>query len=161
MAVGIKLSVKINSDKIFDRLKDVLKKRPSDARIRSALDDTIEELRKATPVGATVELREGWQYRVKDDGYVIYNSKKYAKAVEKGRKPAPIPVRKPLIDWVWAKLNPSSESQARSMAFGISRNAQKNGIPGQDFAKHTLEEMRETAKSQIQRAWAEEILSSL
>ena len=153
----IQLQIRLRN---FDKLKDKVQlervTRPAFLEIGNAI---IGELQKASPVGVSIGIREGWTLRGDEDLLKIVNTRRYTKAVDMGRRPAPIPVREPLLRWVWLKLSPRTERQARALAFGIAKKAKERGIQGQNFVRPTLEQIlpakRIQAKQMVVRSLKE------
>jgi hypothetical protein len=108
----------------------------------------MAELMKATPVGATGELRRAWKMDVdyveapagKTALVTIYNPQEYLEPTEKGRIAAPISIegQKSLLLWVQRKLGLQG-AKAKSVAFLIGRKKRLTATPGQFFVKLTVE----------------------
>lgn len=109
----------------------------------------ISEVRLATPVGATNNLRDSWDfgYIKSSQRVVIAPRSEYAMAVEMGRRPGKwIPIE-PLQLWVKRKLGVDNEREAKSIAFAISRKAKMSGIRGKFFVSKTFEATLPTIQS--------------
>jgi hypothetical protein len=101
----------------------------------------VSEVKLATPIGATNNLRDSWDFAYDDQeqSSTIGPRAEYALPVELGRKPGRGIPLVPLTLWVKRKLGVSNPRQARSIAYLISRKAKRVGIKGQYFAGDTFD----------------------
>jgi len=117
-------------------------------RVNKALADSAEtmlkDLRDATPVGATGQLRDGWFVKPLPRNLQVFirNSARspsgfpYLLPTELGRRAAPVPIP-PLDAWVQAKFG-VSPPESTSIAFAISRKKARSRTPGQHFVEKTF-----------------------
>lgn len=101
-------------------------------QIRAAFDDELldiaDELQRTSPVGATGELKAGWDViptqKVRgllDVKASIVNNADAAGNRIFGRGPGKFPPISPIQDWVEAKLNVPDEKKAKAVAFLVAR----------------------------------------
>lgn len=106
------------------------------------------ELQRATPVGATGNMRRAWTMEVKYEEtsmgrlarIEVHNPTLYLEPTESGRKAAPISKTgmKSLELWVSRKIG-AAMGQAKSIAYAIARKKAMYPTPGQHFIEKTLE----------------------
>ena len=108
----------------------------------------LSEIQKATPVGATANLRRGWRMDVKgnpDSGNMVEvtvtNPTQYLGTVELGRKAGPVSKEGVLSLqlWVQRKLGIGDVKKSLSIAYAIAANKKKKATPGQAFVQKTVD----------------------
>lgn len=120
-------------------LKAILDRRLSDfwrVKAREVFDRNamklVQELKKASPVGASGDLRDGWQVKParKLGGVGQYSVDVTNTATNSfyrivGRGPGKMPPKQPILDWVYAKGLRGKEAERR--AFLIRRKISNRG----------------------------------
>src|ERR1017187_2948229 len=109
----------------------------------------LAEVQKATPVGASAELRRGWFMDVKmistEGGEVaqvtISNPSEYLEPTELGRKASPVSLegQKSMALWVTRKLGITDPKKVKSVVFLICRKKKVTATKGQFFMRATVE----------------------
>ena len=108
----------------------------------------LAELQKATPVGATGNLRKQWKISIKgnpNEGKLIEvnisNDAQYLGSVEMGRRAGPVS-KQGIIGlqlWVQRKLGIGDDKKSLSIAYAIAQVKKKKATPGQEFVKKTVD----------------------
>lgn len=120
-------------------LKAILDRRLSDfwrVKAREVFDQNaarlVQELKKVSPVGASGDLRDGWQAKParKLGGVGQYSVDVTNTATNSfyrivGRGPGKMPPKQPILDWVYAKGLKGKDAERR--AFLIRRKISKEG----------------------------------
>lgn len=109
---------------------------------------------KATPVGATGNLRRGWKIDVagtlENPQIIISNPSEYLLPTELGRKSKFVPIE-PLVLWVRRKLGIKPIKKATRVAWAISIWKSKNKTPGQKFVEEAVKVALPRAARQIKQ----------
>ncbi len=128
---SLKLKINVNPGYLADR---VMKSGLYDA-YTDALLDLAQEFQENSPIGATRQLKEGWDvqnspkrvawgFEVKSN---IINTSEAARNRIGGRPPGAPPPVAPLQDWVIAKGIATNPKKARGIAFAIRRKIMNEG----------------------------------
>lgn len=113
-------------DKVIDKINSQVV-----SAFSVALFDTVEEIKRQSYVGATNQLRSGWDYT----NPVVYSDRITASITNDsqrvinriaGRSPGKQPPVDPIEQWVKKKLKIPS-NQARAIAFAISKKIGREG----------------------------------
>lgn len=132
MAIGgeLRLRVSVNEGLIA---KQVMKQGLYDAFVGGMLD-AAQEFQEGSPVGATGDLKAGWDISSPrkesvtfDINASIVNYSQAAKNRIAGRAPGTPPPVSPLVDWVIAKGLASNPKKALGIAFAIRNKIAKQG----------------------------------
>jgi hypothetical protein len=99
------------------------------------------------PITATGSLLKGIDVVITDDSIEVYLPKHW-RNVDEGRKPGTYVPIKPLQEWAKLKLG-LSDKEAKSAAFGISKNIYKFGVRPTYFYSDALDGMEEIFDKEI------------
>ncbi len=99
------------------------------------------------PIKASGSLLNDIEIKTTDDSIEVYLPKHW-RYVDEGRKPGKYVPIKPLIEWATIKLGLSGK-EAKSAAFGISKNIYKFGIKPTYFYSNAIDGIEEMLDDKI------------
>jgi hypothetical protein len=108
---------------------------------------------RGTPID-TEDYLNSWRATRLRRGAIVYsvsNPRVKAGVIEKGRRPAWIPIQ-PLAEWVRRKLGIADTKKARSVAFAIAKTAKKYPRPGLRVVERARPDISAALKRNVEAA---------
>ena len=127
------------------------------------IDDIIEDLntQKKNDTGG---LAKSLKVEASELGGIIsvrFKAKEHWKWVDQGRRKGSRPPVAPIQRWVTRKLGISDESSAKSMAYAIARNIEKNGIQPTYIFRNNVDKFKSKLKSLILNTSREDVTKEI